>query len=910
MANNDYENNLHLKAVCQLNLGNRRVGAYLLEEKKNYSLRFGFTLPGVHPFVGESKILSTLKAWNEGIRGFPPNEVIRIHSLSYSDSREREKELEERADRCEDNPGLQLLNYHQQRHTQDLTEKGKRCLYQNHIFTSWGYKPGESSEQDLLENLLGKTLFKIEDAYLTFKGEKTEEFHELLREIFSRGFDESFLRWERQLNTRMGLSTKPMQSEDLWLYAWKQFNLKDAKEIPHLITATYVDGRIEIEETITSKLCPASVLIRGDDGRASVPQENFAWQKNQGKYTAAVVLEEKLDGYADEEHQFKYWWLPFLEIHDCEIVMEMQLSNSTLDNVNLQRTVKFNKSMAKYSQEKGGHSVIAHEEIDDSIEAQKKILQGDKTVSLSVVFYVTRKTLRELSNACQMLTDLLPAGKLTWDEDIAPELWRNKLPFVNRSLVDTPLRRHIYLSSDLSLPVLTTKSFEARGIEFITKEGGKPVCLDTGNQHYNRLIIARTRKGKSTKIADEIFTDLSYRVPVLVLDYGMVDGRTTYSDMVNFLGSEGGANIEVATTKCNLLQTPNLESLTAELKKKREGAFQASILSSLQTLTLGGERDTRFARRVSSALDALITLFFQNALIQGRYKEAHRSGMGSQEWLKMPTLPVFRDFAAEIDLEEIGGKVSAEARDEIVMMLSNFIRSPFGQSFSYPSTVRLDAPLLNFSLRGARNENEFTLLGTMAQTMATTRAMEHIKSSLIVEECSLLLEKPALVYNTAEMVVNGGKSGISVSILAQDLPTVATCPAGSKLLTNTSIKMIGSIDDSDINDLAHYLKKHPSVFERNARDDFNPEPINLCSHWLMLAEGIRLYLSHYPSPALMALVASNPQEQKARERYLSAYGDPIEAISMFAIDYQRARQTGTPMAELAPPINESRLIFA
>ena len=904
--NNDYESNIHLRAICQLNLRNRQVGAYLLEEDKHYSLRFGLTFPGVHPFVGQEKMLSTLKAWNKGIRGFPAQEVLRIHQKSISDSQGREEELEARAERWEtENPALSSLNYHQYSHTQALSSKGKRQKYQNHIFVSWGYRPGESSEQDLIENLLGKAIVSINEAVLTFKGEKKADFHSMLKEMLPLGFDESFLHWEQQLNTRMGLKTKPMQSGDLWAYAWKEFNLSEVKKIPHLIIATEVNGEVEIEEKIPEKLCPASVLIRGENALPSIPMENFDWQKAKGQYTAALVLDEKLDGYADKEHQFKYWWLPFVETHNCEIVWEAQLSNATFDNINLQRTLKFQKGMAKWAEKKGSYSVVADEEIIDSIEAQRKILQGERTVTVSVLFFLTRNSPRELNTACKQLANIFPQGKLIRETDIVPELWRNKQPFVNRRLVGS-LRRHTYLSSDISLPVLTTKSFESRGMEFITFEGGKPVCLDA-DKHHNYLAIARTRKGKSTKTADKIFTDLSCGIPSMTLDYGMVTGETSYSKMADFLG-RGGANIEVAYTNYNLFQTPNLSHLSRELQQKREAVFQASLLSSLQTITLEDERGTRFAKRVTSALDSLIVLFFRSPQNQARYEAAHRRGIGSREWNQMPTLPEFRDFVAGVDIQELA--ISSEAREEIVMMLSSFIRSPFGQSFSRPSNVDLNAPFLNFSLRGARNDHETTLLGTMAQAMAITRAMEYIKSSFIVEEGSLLFEKPALVYNTAEMMVNGGKSGISVSILAQDLPTVANCAAGSKFLTNTDIKMIGSIDDSDLDDLAHYLKKSPEVFERNAREDFDPDPINLCSHWLMLAEGTRLYVSHYPSPALMALVASNPQEQEARKRYFDAYEDPIEALAALALDYEKARKSGMPMSELAPPVNESRLIFS
>ena len=899
----DYEDLIHLRGICQLNLRGRQVGAYLLSKRNRYALRFGFTFPGVHPMVVESSFFSTLKAWNEGLRGFPPNEIIRIHQRSISDSSEREAELEFRAEGCSENAALAVLNYHQQRHTAELSEQGKRCLYQNHIFVSWSYQPGASAAQDWLENWLGQLAISFSEAYLTFKGEKTQEQQEMLKDLLTKGFDESFLHWEQQLNTRMGLKTVPMQGSALWEYAWREFNLTEGQQIPHLITATEIDGKIEIEEKIANKLCPASVLIRGENGRPSVPGENFHWLKVKGQYVAAVVLEEKLDGYADEEHQFKFFWLPFLEIPNCELVWEGKISNSTFDNINLQRTLKYQKSISQYSSSRGGHSIVADEEIKDSLAAQKKIFQGDRTVSVSVVFFLTGNTPRELDVACQRLTNLFPQGKLIRDTDIVPELWRNKQPFMDiKSRLVGSLRRHTYLSSDISLPVLTTKSFDSQGMEFITKDGGQPVYIDAQTQHHNELTIARTRKGKSTKLAEQIFTDLSYGVPSLMLDFGMASGRTTCSDLVDFLGP-GGANVEVAHTNYNIIQTPNLLGLAPEIRKRQELTFLASLLSSLETLVLGDERGTRLAKRVRSVLDALITMFFQDPQNQARYEAAHRKGLGSAEWLEMPTLPDFRNFAANLDLPEIGGDISAEARDEIVMMLTNFIRSPFGQSFSRPSQLKFDAPFLNFSLRGARNEDEVTLIGTVAQTIAITRALEHVKSSVRVDEGSILLEKPSLVQNTAEMVVNGGKSGISVSILAQDIASIANCPAGSKLLTNTDIKMIGSIDESDVNDLSHYLKKPPELFYVNAKSDFDPDPINLCSHWLMLAEGTLLYLSHYPSPELMALVASNPQEQQARQRYFDTYADPIEAISVFSLDYQNARLTGIPMSELTPPIN-------
>jgi hypothetical protein len=906
----DFESQIHLRAICQLNLRNREVGAYLLENGNQYRLCFGFSLPGVHPYIGKSKIEATLKAWSEGIRGFPSHEPIAIHSSSSPQWYAREQELEERAQKS-DLPSLSFLNYVGQRHARELSEGGHRCSYQTNIFTTYSYEPGTSFEQDLLEKAFVKVFTPVKNAYLTFKGTKTQERKAFLSDLFAKAFDESFLRWEQQLNSRMGLHTTPLQGSHLWDYAWEQFNLTPSSDIPHLITATEVDGRIVIDEPPPYRLAPASVLVLGEKGKPSVPEEDYRWIKVKGQYVAAMVLEQRLEGYGGIEHQFKFFWQPFLEIPGLKVVWECQSSNSTLDQIDLQRTLRFQKGMAKWTEGKGGHSVVADLEIQDSLDAQKKMLQGGRSVSISVAYFITRNTIRELDVACQQLATIFPEGKLIRETDIVPELWRNQQPFTWPRLVGS-MRRETYMNDEISLPVICTKSFDRRGMEFITFEGGKPIYIDP-TIHHNQLTIARTRKGKSTKTADEIFTDLSYRVPVLVLDYGMVEGRTTYSDLVDFVG-EGGANVEVASTEYNFLETPNLLHLKPQTRKKQETTFQSFILSSLETLILGDERGTRFAKRVRAFLDYLTSLFFDDPIVRARYDAAHHKGIGSAAWNQMPVLPDLRELAARIDLDDLGGReIASESRDEVVMMLSTFLRSPLGRSLSRPSKVKLSAPFLNFSLRGARNDDEATVIGTVAQAIATTRALEHPRSRIYVDEGSVLFEKPGLVYNTAEMVVNGGKSGIGVSILSQDLPTIATCAAGPKFLTNTDIKTVGSIDESDIGDLSHYLKKPPEVFARNAQEDFSPDPIRLCSHWLLLAEGTTTYISHYPSPELMALVASNSDERRARDRYFEAYGDPIEAIAVFSRDYTKARKSGLPMEELVPPHERERsdpIVFA
>ncbi|MGL5924050.1 MAG: hypothetical protein ACRC32_14170, partial [Chroococcidiopsis sp.] len=250
---------------------------------------------------------------------------------------------------------------------------------------------------------------------------------------------------------------------------------------------------------------------------------------------------------------------------------------------------------------------------------------------------------------------------------------------------------------------------------------------------------------------------------------------------------------------------------------------------------------------------------------------------------------------------EIGGEETAgEARNEILLQLVTWLRSPVGKAISRPSEIRLDAPFLSFSLRGARDEDEATVCALSAQSIALVRALEHPKSYLIVDEGSLLFKNNGLVHAVAETVVNGGKSGIGVEVITQDIVTIAKSAAGSQFLTNLGVRTIGAIEESDIEDLSHYLKKPPEIFYPNAQQSFQPDNILLCSHWLLLAEGIQTQVSHFPSPELMALVATHPPEQRARKRYLDYYGNFYQSVTAFAQDYARARRSGESMDDLCP----------
>lgn len=895
MAGKKFESEIQLVCICEFDLRGRSASGYLLKDRdNNYCVRFGFTTEGTHPFLSQTKMELNMESWHKGIVGFPLGETLRIHMRSRPDYTERVMQLEALADRT-NLPTLQLLDYAEQRQTKNLTLFGTRRSYEIDLFATYTYAPGKSAEQDNLERILGW----LGNKYDTLKGQRKAKIKSALAEILLQAFTEGFLHWEEQLNTRMGLRIVPMSPYRSYNYAYKEFNSTAAAQIPHLLILKEVDGQIQLEEIINSELSCASNLVLGDKGLPSIPKDDYRWIHVNNQFVAAVVLDRKLDGYADLEHKYSFLWQPFTQIHNIELVCEYQLSNATIDRINLQRMVRYQTHQMEKAEQHGTVDVMAGMQIESGTEAQKRMLKGERPVLMSMVFFVYRNSPKELNEACQKLINIFPEGKLVRDVDIPSELWINKQPFAWRPLLKGQ-RRKGYLSGDIPLPLVCTQSLDDQGLELIAKDSGKSVFVNFVTQHRGMLTIAKSRKGKSTLAAQKIKTALDHGVPTIVLDYGMVDFTTTYTDLANSLG-DAGQNIEVAYTSHNLLETPGLKQFSSEDRGKHMATFRGFIVSALETLIMGGERGTRFAKRVKSLLNYTIDSFFLDPEIDNRYKRAHEEGFGTAAWKKMPTLHDLVAFIRQLDLTEIGGESTAgEARNETLLQLVTWLRSPVGRSISRPSEIRLDSPFLSFSLRGARDDDEATICALSAQSIALVRALEHPKSFVIVDEGSLLFKNNGLVHVVAEMVVNGGKSGITVDVITQDIATIANSVAGPQFLTNLGVRLIGAIEDSDIKDLALHLKKEPEVFQPNAQRNFEPDNIQLCSHWLLLAGDLQTQVSHFPSPELMGLVATHPPEQAARQRYIAHYGNPLEAITPFGQDYAKARRSGESMDNLFP----------
>lgn len=903
----EFEEELHCQAICNFYYKGEEIGGFFLKQGDRYEIRFGFLIENIHPYQSSNKTDKILKSWNEGLHSLT-KEGLRIHQINSSDNDDRLIYLDKRAERI-NNDSLAYLEMGKKELLKEQIRNNQRCSYTNIAFAPYIYTLNRAEQDDLLEEKLSWII----DKYSYLNQDKQKETEEFYKKLFQQSFYQGYLIWKQTLNNRFRFpKIKAFDGREMWNYIWQEFNLTKTPPIPHLIDIYVKDNSITINEKFGSSRCLGSTLLSGGKNKHSIPYRQQQWNHwifVKNKYIGAVVLENEFEGYDDDDdEQFQFFWQRLKNIPNSEIVWEVNPVNQKIEEFLMKRRVRGNSWDIKETKKSGDVNIRAEESNKDIFLAQRKMLANTKVCSLSVVIYVYRNSIAQLNNDLNNIVNMFPSNSFLREMDEVDTLWLNKLPIVTRKLVRK--ERQIKMFSDeIPIPVVSPQKLDDEGFELTTVEGHKPIYINFLKKHRGMLVASQTGKGKTTFITDTAIFNLADGIKSVCVDYGNADGSTSYTDCVNGMG-KAGVNLQAGVDDYNLIQTPNFSRLNdPELEKKHSLSSRGFITSFVKSIVLGDDRTSKTAKRVSSMLGCLIPEFYNNREIKEKFLAGHRHGLGSPDWLKMPTLIDFKGFIENISEEEFGNSsIYREAKEEILWGLNTFIRSRLGQKLSVTSKIDIEADFLCISMREARDDDEMALLSLCAQSLAINQALKHPKCYVILDEGNILGKNKSVLTGISEFVVNGRKGGLFCSFLLQHVDTLIKAgDLGQAIIDNLPIKMIGSIAESAIENIAGALKIPEYVFYENASDRFEPNSLTLASYWLMIANGLRIPVAHRPSPELMALVASQPEESKARKRYLNAYPTFLEAMSAFTPDYVRARNGSKDFDKLNPTVSKIRL---
>lgn len=865
-----------LTTLLRLELDSRCIGGYVLRKgENNFKIQFGFECRGIHSALRDDQIDPIFDALESGLKDFPMGEHLTIHMESFTSDAERQQQL---SDLIKTAPSkeLQFLLMGERVRVKELTAQGIRKPKTLRLYASYTVEPDIESG-DYVEKLLGRG----ERLWKSFTGELEKLQFLRIERLLAQAYTDGFQRWEMLLSNKIGLDVRPMTDVELWEVAWRRFNTSNPIEMPQ----TLILGDDGLTEEVRSDLSPVTLLIAD-----SVPVADRQWVNVKEKYVGVLTFVDKPAGWLDKNAQMRYLWeiLARDAIFDTEIVCQISRANDAMVKTNMQRLTKQSITTATVANKSGTVDVMAGLNLKKGVEAQEALYEGSLPFHTGVVFLVHRDTRATLDDACRFLSSLFLRPAWVAQELEYPWLvWTQTFPICWERLLVKPFnRRQVYLSSEVPglMPLIKPRAIDQTGLELIAAEGGTPIYIDFCTKHRNIGLFGTTRSGKSVIASGLLTQALAHGMPVVAMDYPKPDGTSTFTDYTQFMG-ERGAYFNVSSESSNLLEVPDLSTLSPDSQRERFEDYKDFLVSALMTMVIGSSvsEDKALADMVRSILTLAIDAFYRDDQIRDRYAQAFIQGFGSQSWWTMPTLHDFMGYCSyeRLRMDGVSDDIKT-AMNRIKVRLNFWITSRIGKSISKPSTFRSDAQLLIFALANLNNDEDAAILSLSAYSAALRRALASPASVFFIDESPILFEYDAISLLVARLCANGAKAGVRVILSAQDPDSIAKSPGGTKIFQNMTTQLVGRIQPTAVDSFVEILKYPKEVIVKNSTESFFPKKEGIYSQWLINDMGTFTQARFYPSYQLLATVANNPDEQAGRTAALLRFPNKLLALNEFS----------------------------
>ena len=888
------EDYLHLQAMVSFELRHRQVGAYLIRKNKSqpWQLIFGFECLGIHSFKSSDEIEGIFDTIEAGVLDFVKGETVTFHLSAFKTDNDRQPKLTDLINSAPSDE-LKFLLLGEKKRCHELTLTGMREPKRLIIYTSYTFTGGAEGEAlDWLE----KTLAKLEHFFIWCRGDGSNREVTEIEKILRSGFNHSYLYWENLFSSKLKLKITAMTAESLWQVLWAKFNHRTpAIKIPQLLTVTDDD----FTETINSQV-HATTLLYAD----SVPKADRRWVYNKGNFTSALTFWDKPLGWKDKKEQLCYLWNLIARdtVTDTEIICQISPANPTLIRTSMQRLIKQSKTAAERAGGHGDVDVASQINMKQSIEAQSSLYEGAMPFHVGVIILTHRPTNEQLDDACREIEGyfLRPAWVVR-EKEITWKLWLQTLPIVQSKILTGTLseRRMVLQNTEILgfAPLVTTRSPDQQGVEFIGEDGGTPIKIDLFKSEGKHLgIFGTTRSGKSVTVSGMLTHALARNIPVVALDYPKPDGTSTFTDYTNFVG-ELGAYFDIGTESVNLFERPDLSSLPANLQKERTQEFTDFLGQCLLAMVVGSNTDEILKTTIRTVIQCCLTAFNQDPDIQQRYHQAQSAVRGTFEWDNVPTLKDFLPFctaekiSAQLDLDaEVNLHLVPKAIEQIRLRLFYWINSRVGRAISQPSTISQDSMLLVFALRQVSQSEDAAILSLVAYAAALRRALAFPKSIFFIDESPILFQFSEIAELVGMIFANGSKTGIRVILSAQDPDTISSTKAAPKILQNMQVKLIGRIVKNAVPSFQRIFHYPAEIISQCQR--FTPNRFGIYTQWLLDCGGDYTFCRYYPAHVQLGAVANNTDEQLIRAEIMANAENKYKGLALFSQLLVRSMQSG------------------
>lgn len=906
-----FENCLDLCCMVRLLKENRDIGAYLLNRGDLWQLVFGFRLQGLHPELTREEVMAIASQLEEAMKECTIGESLRFYFSCFADDTQRQHSLEQLISRTTV-PLAIVLGRSEQKRIQQLTHEGTRRQWTSLIFCTYTINAsGQARWSDWISKL-SQRLTNLLDA---MRGGKHEQSQQFLHKLMDDGHN-AFLNWERLLNTKAGLEITPLNAENLWNWLWQQFNRMTAPPIPQLLVWQPAIVGTELVEITQSERHSTTILIQGSQGQSACPEHRqnreCVWVNR--RVGGLLVMQDAVEGWINTRTQLSAIWKAMSQpyVRDTEVWVEIVPASRFLINDNLARTARQSRTASTRALTQGqGRDIGAEVKAEESFEAQRKLYQGAIALHVAVVFIVWRNTTDELDQACELLAHSFGSANVVRSRHICWQLWLQTLPITLQRLLefngilDTEDRRLTLDNETVAgvLPLTVPRDLNSRGVEFITA-GGKPIYIDLfEDQTVHALLTGQSGSGKSVLLSQFIFRALLCNIPIVGMDMPTAAGDSTFKTLVEALGTERGAYIDIRSAQDNLLQPPDLRAFRGEEFESRLKSWREFVRQALNTIVMGKLHHPHLAQRVDDLLLQTLDVFLEDVDIVERYNQAFHYGWQSSEWQQMPTLHDFVRFVSKerLNLNSFEA-IDAQAINQIRARLQAILVSALGDAIGRPSNVSPEPLMKFFALTGLSNDFDSLVLSIVAHGACIRNALAHPKSLFVGDELSTLLKKDGFANVVGELCATARKDGISILLSSQDPDTIATCSAGAMILQNLTYRVTGRLVQTACTSFQQHLGYPLETIVRNASEAYLPRRSSLYSCWLIERSGRFWDSRYYPAEMLLATVASGEDERAARDRALTQFpsteSGKIRGLAAFTPIYVAALKEGNGFTQI------------
>lgn len=590
-------------------------------------------------------------------------------------------------------------------------------------------------------------------------------------------------------------------------------------------------------------------------------------------------------------------------ITDCQVVTELTADRSGYERLLLDRTVSDAMKREALALKKQTVDVVAVRQREQALEARDILEDNHIPFWVSCGIWLYRDNLEDLEQDINSLCESVPSAAVERVLYYTEDVWLQSRAYEWEAFLTKPNhRRQKYLSFQAAptIPLMATQKINNQGMMFLSRELNTPLYLDIANQKNHTGIFATSGAGKSNVILEMIIESVIYDQRVVLFDFPRPDGSSTYTVLIPILQKLGvkAAYHDVRKNVTNVVEMPDLSNATDERNRqdRKSDALKAHIRM-LVAIVIGISDNPDREILVNSLLTDCYHDFHSDDLIKARYDQAIAGGFGSESYQQMPILEDFVDFAEDWfsryleKKKKTNSELLRETIDLILIQLRGILKTPLGRSMNGISSFDTDTDVLVIGLTDVA-ENLDSLLYAMLGLNALYRGAFSAKRSLLgVDEGTILYKFKFFARETGIIPVHGRKWGCNFMIAAQEIWTILNSISGNEIFKNLDNIFCGYIQSPAIDEMES-IGFYRELLKNYTTQGFKPSKELLQSYWYLKRGDKLLEVTHAPSHLLLALGATDPEEEAAKAKIMSQYDDEIEGLKAFAKVNARAKRQG------------------